>query len=53
MDTKKDKTRGRVRHVFGSFENEQGGIFIPTIDQVRSALKNRAYEFNFEYEAEG
>jgi len=39
MNTKKSKTRVRVEHVFGSMENEQGGLFIRTIGQVRSTAK--------------
>ena len=39
MNTKKSKTRVRVEHVFGFMENEQGGLFIRTIGQVRSTAK--------------
>jgi len=39
INTKKSKTRVPVEHVFGSMENEQGGMFIRTIGQVRSTAK--------------
>jgi len=35
----KSKTRVRVEHVFGSIENEQGGMFIRSIGMVRAKTK--------------
>ena len=39
MNSKKSKTRARVEHVFGSMENEQGGMFVRTIGHTRAAVK--------------
>jgi IS5 family transposase len=36
---KKSKTRVRVEHVFGSMENEQGGMFVRVIGLVRATAK--------------
>jgi IS5 family transposase len=36
---KRSKTRARVEHVFGSMENEQGGMFIRVIGLVRAKTK--------------
>ncbi len=35
----KSKVRARVEHVFGSMHNEQGGMFIRVIGQVRAEVK--------------
>jgi len=35
----KSKTRVRVEHVFGSMENEQGGMFVRSIGMVRAKTK--------------
>jgi len=39
MNSKKSKTRALVEHVFGSMENEQGGMFVRTISNTRAAVK--------------
>ena len=36
---RKSKTRARVEHVFGSIENEQGGMIVRTVGLVRAATK--------------
>ncbi len=36
---KRSKIRARVEHVFGSMENEQGGMFIRVIGLVRAKAK--------------
>lgn len=36
---RKSKTRARVEHVFGSIENEQGGMVVRTVGLVRAATK--------------
>ena len=36
---KKSKVRARVEHVFGSMENEQGGMFVRTIGIARAKTK--------------
>lgn len=38
-NTKKSKTRARVEHVFGSIENEQGGLFTRVIGLARTVVK--------------
>lgn len=38
-NTKKSKVRARVEHIFGSMENEQGGMFVRTIGIARAATK--------------
>ncbi|GAA5444761.1 IS5 family transposase ISPso3 [Microbulbifer sp. NBRC 101763] len=35
----KSKIRARVEHVFGSMENEQGGMFVRTIGLARASAK--------------
>ncbi len=39
VNTKKSKVRARVEHVFGSMENEQGGMIVRTIGLARAATK--------------
>jgi len=38
-NTKRSKTRARVEHVFGSMENEQGGMHIRVIGMARAKAK--------------
>ena len=38
-NTKKSKVRARVEHIFGSMENEQGGMFVRTIGVTRASTK--------------
>lgn len=38
-NTKRSQTRARVEHVFGSMENEQGGMFIRVIGMARAKTK--------------
>lgn len=39
MNSLRSKTRARVEHIFGSMENEQGGMFVRTIGIARAATK--------------
>ncbi|MCO4320246.1 IS5 family transposase [Aliidiomarina quisquiliarum] len=38
-NSKKSSVRARVEHVFGSIENEQGGLFVRTIGLARATTK--------------
>ncbi|WP_444913599.1 IS5 family transposase [Microbulbifer sp. TRSA007] len=39
VNHRKSKVRARVEHVFGSMENEQGGMFVRTIGLARANVK--------------